>query len=91
MQRAAPSRYLGLLYSDYPNINGPTVNAMAKRFVISNDIKQQLAKQIEEDMESLFQSRTINWRPPDRDKARQVMNAFIERRVNEDFDNIRLE
>ncbi len=91
MERAAPERYLGLHYSDYPSANGPTVNLMARRFVISKDIKQQLADQIEENMKSLFQSRTVNWRPSDRDNARQTMKAFIEKRVDEELDRIKLE
>ncbi|CAF4167800.1 unnamed protein product, partial [Adineta steineri] len=52
MKQSDPSSYLGLLYSEYPNINGQTVNDMARKLVTSNKTKQELIDRIDRDIES---------------------------------------
>ncbi len=91
MQRMAPERYLGLLYSEYPHVNGLTVNEMAKRFVASKEVKQRLVDEINERMESSFQSRTTDWKSSSREIARPTVRAFIEKLVNEAFDRVKFE
>lgn len=91
MSRSAPSPYLGLVFSDYPDVNGPTVNGMARKLVTSNEIKQRLIDQIDQRIESTFVSRTTDWKTSSRDAARPVVRVFIEKHVHEAFDRIKLE
>ena len=91
MQRAAPERYLGLLYSEYPGTNGPTVNQMARKTVTSTDVKQRLIDQVDKQIESSVRSRTADWDSSSREAARPVVRAFIEKCVNEEFNAVELE
>ncbi len=90
MERLAPQSYLGLHFSEYPDGNGPILNEMVRRVVTSNEVKQKIIDQIDERIESLFQSRTADWDSSSRETARPVIKTFIEKLVNEAFDHIQL-
>ncbi|CAF1191857.1 unnamed protein product [Adineta steineri] len=91
MKQSDPSSYLGLLYSEYPDINGQTVNDMARKLVTSNKTKQELIDRIDRDIESSFVSRTIDWNSSSRETVRPLIRVFIEKSVNDAFDHIKLE
>ena len=91
MNRSAPASYLGLAYSDYPDINGAEVNEMARRLVTSNEAKQQLIDRIDKQIDPIFTSQTSTWNSLSRETARPVIRAFIEKKVNETFNDLRLE
>jgi len=88
MKKFAPEPYLGLLFSDYPDVNGPTIDEMARRVVKSNAVKEQLVGQIDERIESSFQSRTADWNSLSRETARPAIKTYIEKLVNEAFERI---
>jgi hypothetical protein len=90
MSRSAPSPYLGLLFSEYPDVNGTIVNEMALRLVTSNEIKQQLVNQIDQRIEPSFASRTTDWNSSSRDAARPVVREFIEQLVNDAFHRVQI-
>jgi hypothetical protein len=90
MESAAPERYLGLSFADYPGVNGPAVDEMARRLVTSNDVKQRLIDQINDRIESSFQSQTADWNPSSQEAARSDIKIFIEKHVNEAFDHVQL-
>ncbi|CAF1080774.1 unnamed protein product [Adineta ricciae] len=91
MNRSAPASYLGLTYSDYPDINGAKVNEMARRLVTSNEAKQQLIDRIDKQIDPIFISQTSTWTSLSRETARPVIRSFIEKKVNETFNSFRLE
>ncbi|CAF1042552.1 unnamed protein product [Rotaria sordida] len=90
MSRSAPESYLGLFFSEYPNVNGPTVNEMARRLVTSNEAKQQLTDRVNEHIQSSFELRTEDWNSISRETARAAVKTLIEKLVNDAFDRIEL-
>jgi hypothetical protein len=90
MKSCAPEPYLGLLFSEYPDQNGPAVNEIARRLVTSNIAKERLIDQIDGHIESSFQSRTADWSSSSRETARPVIKTYIEKLVNEAFDRVEL-
>lgn len=82
MKRCAPEPYRGLLFSDYPDSNGPMVNEMARRVVTSKERKKRVIDQINERVEPTFKSRKT---------ARPMVKTFIEKLVNEAFDRLKFE
>lgn len=90
MKNAAPDRYLGLAYDDYPEVNGRTVNEMAEKVVTSSEVKQQIFDRVQHDIEPSMQSRTAEWEEPDCEKARDIVTTYIEQQIQETFANIQL-
>lgn len=90
MEKAAPERYLGLDFKDYPDVNGRTVNEMARKVVISPEAKQKIFDEIEQRTTSSFQSRTDDWEEVDRDAARSIVRTYIEEQVQTAFASIQL-
>jgi len=90
MKSSAPEPHLGLLFSEYPDVNGTIVNEMALRLVTSNEIKQQLVNQIDQRIEPSFASRTTDWNSSSRDAARPVVRVFIEQLVNDAFHRVEI-
>ena len=58
MRSAWPQTYLGLLYSEYPEKNGSTVDEMARRLTTSDEAKSQLLDQIHERLET---EKIVHW------------------------------
>lgn len=90
MEKAAPERYLGLDFKDYPDVNGRTVNEMARKVVTSPEAKQKIFDEIEQRTTSSFQSRTDDWEEVDRDAARSIVRTYIEEQVQTAFASIQL-
>ena len=90
MEKAAPDRYLGLDFKDYPDVNGRTVNEMARKVVTSPEAKQETFNEVHQRIASSFQSRTDAWEEADRDVARSNVRTYIEQQVQSAFTNIQL-
>lgn len=90
MKRFAPQRYLGLLYSEYPDENGRMVDELAKRIVTSKENKRKVIDKITAHVEPLFESRTADWNESSREGARPMIKIFIEKLVNEAFEHVSL-
>ena len=88
MKAAAPERYLGLVYADYPEVNGRTVNEMARKGVTSTEVKQQVLARVEQGIASSIQSRTADWDESDRETAHETVTTYIEQQIQETFTNI---
>jgi hypothetical protein len=91
MSRSAPEPYLGLVFSEYPDTNGSTVNEMARRSAISKEAKHQISDQVNERIESSFASRTADWDTASRESARSDVKNFIEKLVSDAADGVKFE
>ncbi|UJR30383.1 hypothetical protein I4U23_017918 [Adineta vaga] len=91
MRHSESGTYLGLVYADYPDVNGPEVNKMAHRLVASNDVKQRLIDQIDKRIDPIFLSRTSTWNPSSSETARPMIRVFIEKNVNNAFNHLKLD
>ncbi|CAF3483736.1 unnamed protein product [Rotaria sp. Silwood1] len=83
MDRSASDSYLGLVFSNYSDAKGLTMNGMARRLVTFNETKQWLTDQINEHIQTSFASRTADWNSISRETARLVVKTFVEKRVND--------
>jgi len=88
MQNSSPQQYFGLLFSDYPEKNGLLVKEMARKEVTSEEVQQKLVNQINEQIDSIFQSRTANWNDGDKQAARTDVQNLIEKNVKEAFERV---
>ena len=88
MQNSSPQQYFGLLFSDYPEKNGLLVKEMARKEVTSEEVQQKLVGQINEQIDSTFQSRTANWNDGDKQAARTDVQNLIEKNVKEAFERV---
>lgn len=90
MERSAPERYLGLDFKDYPDVNGRTVNEMARKQVTSPEAKQKTFDEVEQRIAPSFQSRTAQMEEPDCDEARSIVRTYIEGKVQDIYTNVEL-
>lgn len=88
MKNSNPQQYFGLLYSEYPDKNGLVINNMAQKNVTSENVRSELVNQINDQIDSTFQSRTTDWNDADRDVARTDVLNIIEKSVNDAFDRV---
>ncbi len=56
MRRAKPHSYQGLLFSDYPR-NEKQVNALARRNVVTDEVKYHIADQVNQSLQPEIESR----------------------------------
>ncbi|CAF1006945.1 unnamed protein product [Adineta steineri] len=83
MRYFAPESYHNLFFSDYPDKNGIQAHEMARRRVVSDEVKQQLNDRINESIKLSFESQTTDWNSKSRETSRLFVKTLIENLVED--------
>lgn len=88
MKKADPKPYEGLLYSDYPEKNGPQVNKRARETVTSKEAKTRLTDQVKEQLKPTITDKTKDMNPVVRAAVRKAIDQAVEKAMEKAVDGV---
>ena len=82
MHRASPYSYQGLLFIDYPTKNSAQVSALARRNLTSDEVKEQIANQVNELLKPDIESKTADMNPMVHAAVYKAIETAVNRPMN---------
>jgi len=91
MRQVSPQSYQGLFFVDYPTKNEADVNALARKNVTTDQVKDQIAHQVNTDLEPMIESKMANMNPVTRCLALKTIEKTINVAVYQAVDTVVLD